>query len=373
MLLVTGGTGALGRELVRRLADLPSPPRVVVLSRQARNPESLACHGPVPAPFPGLLPGVVEVVRGDLRAGPGLGLSPQVRAELEDRVTGILHAAADTRFTLPLGAARAANLGGTRSLLGFAARCHALDRIGCFSTVYVAGRRTGGVLESDLVDRGAGFANTYERSKFEMELELRARMADLPIAVYRASTLIGDASTGRVTRPNAFHHTLRLLHHGLAPMVPGDPQNRVDLVAADYVADAALHLFRRRFEPGRTYHLCAGPDAIPLGELIDSVLEAFHRERPAWRRRGIERPAIVDPATYELFARSVEETGNQVLLAAIHAVQSFADQLACPKTFDTVATSRALEGSGLRPPPIREVLPKVVRACLETDWGARAA
>jgi nucleoside-diphosphate-sugar epimerase len=199
-------------------------------------------------------------------------------------------------------------------------------------------------------------------------------MRELPVAIYRLSTVIGDSRTGAVFGLNAIHHALRLFYQGLAPMVPGDESHQVDLVSVDYVAAAAAWLFRHRFEPGRTYHLCSGPERSgPLDELIDAVVEAFHRFRPEWRRRGIEKPAIVNLATYELFARSVEETGNEVLLRATRAVQSFAYQLAYPKTFDTARTEAALEGSGLRPPPVLELIPRVVHACIETDWGARAA
>jgi nucleoside-diphosphate-sugar epimerase len=360
-ILVTGGTGTLGRELVRRLIIDPSAPRVIVLSRSARDSDPR-------------LPAGVRVVRGDLAAGAGPGLSLATRDELSAEVTDILHCAADTRFTLPLEEARAANVGGTIALLDFASGCRSLRRVGCFSTVYVAGRRTGRIAESDLDDGGAGFANTYERSKHEMERDVRQRMTDLPIAVYRLSTLIGDSRTGAVTGPNAFHHALRLLYHGLAPMVPGRPENQVDVVAMDYVADAACWLFDRRFEAGRTYHLCSGSEASStLVELIDTVVDSFHRFRPEWRRRHVEKPAIVDPATYQLFVRSVEETGNEVLLRATRAVQSFADQLACPKTFDTRETKAALAGSGLNPPRVLEYLPRVVRACLETDWRGTAA
>lgn len=355
-ILVTGGTGTLGRELVRRLAVESSAPRVVVLSRSARDPD------------PGV-PSGIRVVQGDLLAGPGMGLSASVREELSADVTDILDCAAETRFTLPLEEARAVNVGGTRSLLEFAEGCPSLRQIGCFSTVYVAGRRTGRITEDDLEDGGSGFVNSYEQSKNEMEREIRERMGDLPIAVYRLSTLIGDSTTGAVTGFNAFHHALRLLYLGLAPMIPGDPAHRIDVVAVDHVADAACWLFGRRFEAGRTYHLCSGHErSSSLAELIDAVVEAFHRFRPEWRRRGFERPAIVDLPTYELFARSVEETGNEILLRATRAVQSFAYQLAYPKTFDRTATQAALEGSGLRPPPVLEYLPKVVRFCLENEW-----
>jgi len=354
--LVTGGTGTLGRELVRRIAAGPSAPSVVVLSRRKTGPDPR-------------LPAAVRVVRGDLAAGVELGLAASTLDELTGAVTEILHCAADTRFTLPLPEARAANVGATGALLDFAARCRMLEKVGCFSTVYVAGRRIGHIAETDLGDGADGFVNTYERSKHEMELEVRRRMADLPIAVYRLSTLIGDSRTGAFTGPNAFHHALRLLFHGLAPMVPGRPGNQVDLVAVDFVADAACWLFDHRFEPGRTYHLCSGTSASStLAELIDATVAAFEYFRPEWRRRHVEKPAIVDPDTYDLFVRSVEETGNEVLLGATRAVQSFAGQLACPKTFDVRATEAALAGSGLRPPPVLDFLPRVVQACLETDW-----
>lgn len=356
--LVTGGTGALGREIVRRLATDPDGLRVVVLTRGVQNPSRVA-------------PGV-RVVRGDVRAGAGLGLSTGARDALSHEVTAVLHLAAETRFTLPIEAARATNVEGTRAVLDFAAGCRSLDRVGCFSTVYVAGRRTGRFTEDDVGDAGAGFVNTYERSKSEMERAVRRRMGDLPIAIYRSSTLIGDSVTGRVTGMNAFHHALRLLYHGLAPMVPGDPDHRVDLVATDYVAEATVRLFGHGFEAGRTHHLCSGPErSPPLAELIDIAVDAFHEFRPEWRRQGVEKPAIVSPPTYELFVRSVEETGNEVLLGATRAVGSFADQLACPKSFDATRTEAALADGGPSPPPVREVLPKVVRACLETDWEAR--
>ena len=374
-ILITGATGTLGRELVRRLACAARGPRLIVLARGAGSAGTIGAADPLLDEWSGS-PGRprLAAVRGDLLAGPSLGLAPAVRDALTHEVTDVLHCAAATTFTLPLAEARAVNVGGTQAVLRFAGECRALRRVGCFSTVYVAGRRTGRVTEEELGDERAGFVNSYEQSKHEMEQVVRTAMASLPIAVYRLSTIVGDSRTGAVRGFNAFHHAIRLLYQGLAPMVPGDGGHRVDLVPVDYVADAAAWLFEHRFVPGRTHHLCSGGErSAALSALVDATVDAFYRFRPAWRKRSIEKPAIVDLPTYELFVRSVEETGNDVLKQATHAIQAFAYQLAYPKTFDTAATAAALDGSGLTPPAVLDYYPNVIRHCIESNWGAAAA
>jgi len=216
--------------------------------------------------------------------------------------------------------------------------------------------------------------NSYEQSKHEMEDVARDAMATLPVSLYRFSTILGDSTSGVVTSFNAIHHALRLFYQGLAPMVPGDLATRVDLVPVDFAARALHHLMTRRFEPSRTYHLCAGAArSCTLDELLSDTIEVFERLRPAWRKRRIERPAVVDAETYALFTRSVEESGNVVLQRATQAVQAFAWQLAFPKTFDTRAADAALSGSGIVAPHVRSYYAKVVAFCVETNWGRTAS
>jgi nucleoside-diphosphate-sugar epimerase len=358
-ILVTGGTGTLGVELIARLAR-GSSASVIALARGAGRPRT--------AP----LPPEVRFLEGDVRRGPTFGLDASVAAALRENVTDIVHCAADTTFNRALVDARATNVAGTEAVLAFAKECSRLQRIACFSTVYVAGRTTGCFAEGD-VGGADGFVNSYEQSKAEMETAVRDAMRELPIAMYRLSTIIGDSRTGEVGGLNAIHHALRLLYQGLAPMVPGRETGLVDLIPVEFAADASHHLFEHEFSAGATYHLCSGAErSATLGSLLDATMTAFERYRPAWRKRSIARPATVELETYELFVRSVEEAGNQVLLQATRAVQAFAYQLAYPKVFDNRRAKSVLAPAGISAPNVLDYYDRIVRWCVETNWGTQS-
>lgn len=366
-ILLTGGTGALGRELIRVL-KAEGAGEVHVLTRDPATASARALLGPGATDD-----GRVRLITGDITRGAGLGLDDRDARLLCDRTTQVIHCAAATSFSLPIEQARAVNVQGTRAVIDFARGCPRVTSIACASTVYVAGKRPGVILESE-TSADAERVNTYEQSKHEMEDVAREAMATLPVSLYRFSTIIGHSDTGAVTAFNAIHHALRLFYQGLAPMVPGDSATLVDLVPVDFAARAMHHLVARRFEAGRTYHLCAGAArSCTLDELLTETVSVFERSRPAWRKRRIERPAVVDADTYALFTRSVEESGNVVLQAATQAVQTFAWQLAFPKTFDTTAADRALAGTDIVAPHVGTYYAKVVRYCVETNWGRGAS
>ena len=356
--LITGATGAVGSELLRRLAAQPGTTVNVLLRRGDER------HGEIAS----IVAGDISVVAGDLCAGPTLDMAPEAVAYLTRFTTHIVHCGGSTSFTLPLSEARLANVEGTRNVLEFARCCPSLESAAFFSTVYVSGRRSGTFVEDDEGDGGFGFVNTYEQSKAEMETLVRAAMQELPILLLRLSTVVGDSRTGAVRGFNAIHHAIRLLYNGLAPMIPGDPGEKVDIVSSDFVADAALHLIENH-PAGGVFHLASGADASTLDALIGSTVESLVRFRPAWRKRAIERPLLVDLDTYELFVRSVEETGNDVLRSATRSIRTFAYQLAHPKVFETGKTAQALAGSGIAPRPSLDFYPRVVKYCLESNWG----
>lgn len=351
-ILVAGATGMIGQALVPLLARRNDVGAIFALTHACEYMGS-SCK--------------VTAVRGDVTAGPALGITPESSREILDRTNVIVHAAANTRFSASLDEARTVNLEGTQNLLAFASHCRRLKAFAALSTVHVAGKRTGTICEEDL-EHTSGFVNSYEQSKYEAELLLRESMSTLPISVLRLSTVLGS-TTGEVRRMAAIHQALRLYYNSLAPMIPGKQDSLVDLIAVDYAAGAVEHFAVEDFLAGRTFHICGGENALTLARLLELTREAFLRYRPSWRKRAIEMPAIVDLPTFELFARSVEEVGDNILRSSVAIIKHFVPQLVYSKIFSDVECARSLRAKGLLKPSVLEFYPQVVRWLVESGWG----
>lgn len=356
LVLVTGATGLLGAAVVQRWAACRAAPRLAVLVRDASRWQRTAARMQLP-------PGSVTVLTGDLTQD-ALGLDAATRARLRREASAVVHLAADTVFSRTLDEARAVNRDGTRRLLELAADCPRVERVAFVSTAFVAGRRTGVVPEAadGAADAATGWVNAYEQSKAEAETLLRATRRDA--LVLRSSTVACDDMAGGVTQWNAVHRALRLVHDGLAAMMPAVATSTLDVVPTDYVAGAIARLALRAGIDGDTVHLCAGAGAMPFDELLDDTFVRWSRS-PAWRRRAIARPALGDLATWELFVRSVEETGHARLRQVMHALSHFAPQLALAKRFETSRAERLL-GHGA--PPVHTYWGRMVDHLTATGW-----
>ena len=184
----------------------------------------------------------------------------------------------------------------------------------------------------------------------------------------RLSTVIGDSSNGMVHKVGGIHHAMRMVFHGLAPFVPGRKGSAVDLIALDYAVESVALLGLQRFAPCTTWHVCGADDALPLEEFLDATVQLFYQYRPAWRKRAIEMPAIVNLETFELFVRSVEEVGDSALVNSVAALKHFVPQMAYPKHISDAATQAVLRPAGVVRAGIRDFYPRVVRFLLENNW-----
>jgi len=365
--LVTGATGIVGCELVRGLLRSAEPPQIFVLLRgteaEVQEKRRWLCEWSGVGRERG---NYLLALRGEMTL-PGLGIGPQDQAAARS-VSGILHAAAVTRFDQTPEAARVNNVVTLRNILEHARQCPQLTRVGVVSTVFVAGRRGGTILESEL-DLQTDFNNEYERSKAHAEHEARVRMRELPIDVYRLSIVVGRRTDGRISRLSGIYPIFRLFHEGLLAMFPGSPGQRVDLIPADFAADAILHLFAASMAPGATYHVCSGADRSLGLEEVCPALEACFAADAVWRSRGQPLPLTVTPDVFAKFVDVVELTGNPKLQNIVRHTRTITQQLETAKTYDTREFDRAIADSPtLRRADVSEWLPQVIANGMTLGW-----
>lgn len=346
-ILLTGITGLVGNAVAVTLLRGDPSVRIVAIVRDARDWHSVSAR--------------IVAVEGDITE-PGLALGAATRRMLRKRVSHVIHCAADTSFSNPLATARAVNTQGTANLLEVVHDWN-VERFLYVSTAFVAGARTGDVAEhAHAAD--AGFVNAYEQSKHEAEALVRG--GSLPWVIARPSTIVCDDAGGAVTQLNAVHRALRVVHAGLAAMIPATEATPVDVVTTRYVAHAIADLAMRSGSDRQTYHLCAGDTALPFGELLERAYAIWSRDHE-WVRRCVARPALSDLATYRLFEQSVEEIGDAKLTAITRSLSHFAPQLTLPKRFLTRNADSTL---GYAATPVDDYWDAMVARLIGMRWRA---
>lgn len=382
--LLTGATGFLGREVLKQLIDgLPSEQIIYCLIRGhgagggpavSTNPEAQA-----KARLLKLLeelgygdPTVASVARvkpilGDI-SHLHLGIDPEALDELTQSVTHVYHGAATVRFDLPLPEARGINVVGTRHILELLERIQAAGgqpRLSYIGTSFVAGRRTGRILESDLVVDQA-FHNTYEQTKAEAEALVRRNMAEkgLRATLFRPSIIVGDSRTGETSSFKVMYWPLKVFSRGLIPIVPASRAGIVDMVPVDYVIAAIWELSRREDTIGGCYHLAAGPEgSTTIGAALDQAAAFFRVRKPLFVRTTLFERYI--RPLFHLFFRGKRRK-------ALDAGRVYVPYLSYQASFDTSNTRRALATSGITPPNVAGYFAKLMQFCVDSDWGKRS-
>jgi long-chain acyl-CoA synthetase len=273
---------------------------------------------------------------------------------------------------MSLEEARATNTHGTGQLLELAGKCSRLQKFAYVSTVYVAGRSTGRFPEVPRCP-DKGFVNTYQQSKFEAEELVVRAMTEIPAVIFRLSTIIGEAATGRVRQLNYVHQLLKLLPHGHnLPMMPCDPRAPADLITIEWAVAALAYLFEVGFVPGQVYQVCACPEAsLTIGRLIDLTLDIYASHPAVQKWQPIRLPRRVELTTWEEYVKHTLPHADIILKELLRVLSYFAAHLALFQAFENRLTLAGLNGSGLALPPVRDCYERMVRYCLDTNWGRR--
>ncbi|MEZ6187437.1 MAG: SDR family oxidoreductase [Planctomycetota bacterium] len=359
--LVTGSTGYLGGYVTAGLLAREEPVLALVRARdpehaRARLWETLQLHL-APARFwDALESGQLRPVLGDVRAQ-GLASDPEDRSLVLGEVDGIVHAAA----TLNRRSSRACadvNLRGALAVarLGqdLAARGH-LRRVTWVSTVAVAGRRRAEVVTEDrAIEWERSDFDPYARTKKFGEHLARELLPAGSLAIVRPSIVLGDSRFPDTTQFDMVRAFVRLAQ---TPLLPFDPEARLDIVPADFVGGAtvALHLAPRLEHD--TYHLASGADSPRFREITDALSAALGRRRPRFAPR-LTRPCA---RALELLAQA----GPRPVRRLATLLDVFWPYLEWDVVFDN---ARVRAATGLVPTPFPRYCAGLFRYALEHEF-----
>ena len=353
-ILITGGDGYLGSLVARRLWEQTQEP-IYLWVRASDQDELARKQHAILTQFPCR----VSVFGGDLTEP-----EPFRSVPLGD-VRVILHAAANIVFSVDETTARRVNVDGTAKLLDAARRSPKLHTLGYVSSIYVSGLRTGTVPEA-MLNGEHGFANHYERSKWQAE-SLIAEARDLPWRIFRVATVVADDDSGQVTQRNATHETLRLFFYGLLPLLPGRPETPLYFVTGAFASQALVALIEKG-APREVYHVSHGPEeSLDLGTLVDLAYDAFSREAD-FRERRILKPHFTDRDGFELMVQGISPFPG-VLSQSVAALAPFARQLYAPKKVENERLRNVMPD--YRAPDPRPLAERTIEHLVATRWGRR--
>ncbi len=138
------------------------------------------------------------------------------------------------------------NLRGTLEVAQLARRAHdahGLRRFSEVSTVAVAGQRSNEVVAEDsAIDWERSDYDPYARTKKFCEHMVRELLPDVQRTIFRPSIVLGDSRRPETTQ---FDMVRAFVFLGGLPVLPFRPDDRVDIVPVDYVADAIVTLHQK--------------------------------------------------------------------------------------------------------------------------------
>ncbi len=258
----------------------------------------------------------------------GLGIAEEQWVRETDVV---IHAAAETNFSAPAERLWGVNVEGTRRMVEWAERCRGLERFLLVSSVFVSGSRAGRIGEVATHERPE-FVTYYQRTKWEAEHV--ALQCGLPVGVARVSLVLGSHATGSVHRPGAVHSLIKWFSRGLVPFVPGAAEATGDVIATETAAESLARAVLAEWPGTPIFHSAGGEDAPRMLELMGFVYEQFAR-RPAWRKRGIPRPRMVEQGEFDRMIETADASGHAVAAQVLKSVNRFLPDLLHPKTYET--------------------------------------
>jgi thioester reductase-like protein len=344
---VTGATGYIGAHVTALLLERYTEPLNLLVRARSREDaarrlwHALQLHMPFPV-FYEYLRTRVTVYLGDLTE-PRFGLSDAEYRRLVRATDALIHCAASLNRRSERSCLNV-NLRGTLEVLKLvlAARDdHGVRRFSHVSTVAVAGHRQNEIVrEDEAIDWNRPDYDPYARTKKFCEHMIRELLPDVPFTIFRPSIVLGDSRYGATTQ---FDMVRAFVFLASLPVLPFRPEDRVDIVPVDFVAEAIVALHQKERPKYDTYHLSAGAGSQTFRQLTDALARARRRPKPLYL------PVLERPFT-ALVSRLAGWRRTPIGYVA-SLLKVFMPYLVWNTVFDN---TRVVEELGRTPPPFSE-------------------
>jgi nucleoside-diphosphate-sugar epimerase len=285
-------------------------------------------------------------VEGDISV-PDLGLIGSDKEYVRAETTRVFHLAALYDLGVAREPAQRINVQGTRNVNSFVRTLPHLRHHHHVSTCYVAGKREGQILESEL-QHDAGFRNFYEESKYQAELEVEALKSELPVTIHRPAVVCGDSQSGETAKYDGVYFLIFYLlgwPGGLSLINIGNHDVCLNLVPINFVVDAMSALACDDRAIGKTLQF-ADPNPLTTHQLFNAIAKSINGGRSR----------ITAPKSWVYFLLRLPPSPKITGLPHDAVPYFFVKQ-----TYDTSNSRQLLEPHGIKCPPFESYVDKIVK------------
>lgn len=276
-LMYTGFPGFITSQLIREQLNKQQTDNIFVLVLPMEVEKAKLEKEKILLEFPS---SSIEIIEGDITL-PNLNLSDILVKELQSKIDVFWHLAAIYDLAVPKELAWNVNVHGTANVNEFVRGIEKLQRYMYFSTAYVAGTRTGVLLETELI-RPDNFKNYYEETKFEAELLVEELKAQIPVTIIRPGIVRGNSQTGETIKFDGPYFLFNMIDRlKKLPLIPyiGHSTSTLNTVPVDYIFEAATYLSALKQAEGKTVHL-TDPTPHPIQEILRAVTLEITGKKP---------------------------------------------------------------------------------------------